>query len=190
MLTQAVLFLLDTFLGLFVAALLVRFYLQLVRAPARNQISHFIAALTDWIVRPARRVIPGWAGLDLSTLVLAWITQFLLLLVTRLVSTSFGGELPVLGLAVYAVIALVRTSLYILMGALIVQAVLSWVGPQSPVAPVVNALTRPFLRPIQRRLPLVGNVDLSPLLLLVALQLVVQMLLPWFGGALLGLFGG
>jgi YggT family protein len=190
MLTQAVVFLLDTFLGLFVAALLVRFYLQVVRAPARNQISQFIAALTDWVVRPARKVIPGWAGLDLSTLVLAWLVQFLLLVLTRLLLVSFAGDVPILGLAVVAVISLVRTSLYILMGALIVQAVLSWVAPQSAIGPVVNALTRPFLRPIQRRVPLVGNVDLSPLLLLVALQLVVQLVLPWFGGALLGLFGG
>jgi YggT family protein len=189
MLLQALVFLLDTFLGLFVAALLVRFYLQIVRAPARNQISQFIAALTDWIVRPARRVIPGWAGLDLSTLVLAWFTQFLLLIVTHVLQTSMAG-LPLLALAVLAVLAVVRTSLYILMGALIVQAVLSWVGPGSPIAPVVNALTRPFLRPIQKRVPPVGNVDLSPLLLLVALQLVVQMLLPWFGGALLSLLGG
>lgn len=189
MLLQALLFLLDTFLGLFVAALLVRFYLQVVRAPARNQISQFIAALTDWIVRPARRVIPGWAGLDLSTLVLAWLVQFILLILTHVLQSSMGG-LPVLALALLAVLAVVRTSLYILMGALIVQAVLSWVGPQSPIAPVVNALTRPFLRPIQKRVPPVGNVDLSPLLLLVALQLVVQLLLPWFGGALLGLLGG
>ncbi len=188
MLLQALVFLLDTFLGLFVAALLVRFYLQIARAPARNQISQFIAALTDWIVRPARRVIPGWAGLDLSTLVLAWLTQFLLLIITHIL-TSMAG-LPIIALAVMAVIAVVRTSLYILMGALIVQAVLSWVGQHSPIAPVVNALTRPFLRPIQKRVPPVGNVDLSPLLLLVALQLVVQMLLPWFGGALLSLFGG
>jgi YggT family protein len=189
MLLQALVFLLDTFLGLFVAALLVRFYLQIARAPARNQISQFIAALTDWIVRPARRVIPGWAGLDLSTLVLAWLTQFVLLIVTHLLQTSMAG-LPIIGLAVLAVIAIVRTSLYILMGALIVQAVLSWVGQHSPIAPVVGALTRPFLRPIQKRVPPVGNVDLSPLLLLVALQLVVQLLLPWFGGALLSLLGG
>ena len=189
MLLQALLFLLDTFLGLFVAALLVRFYLQVVRAPARNQISQFIAALTDWIVRPARRVIPGWAGLDLSTLVLAWLAQFILLILTHVLQSS-GAGFPILALAVLAVLAVVRTSFYILMGALIVQAVLSWVGPQSPIAPVVNALTRPFLRPIQKRVPPVGNVDLSPLLLLVALQLVVQLLLPWFGGALLSLLGG
>src|SRR4249919_2818642 len=59
MLTQALAFLLETFLGLFALALLLRFYLQLLRAPARNPLSTFLAALTDWIVVPARRVIPG-----------------------------------------------------------------------------------------------------------------------------------
>src|SRR5258705_10412794 len=70
---QALIFLLETFLGLFSLALLTRFYLQAVRAPARNPLSQFLAALTDFIVRPARRVIPGLWGYDLSTLLLAWL---------------------------------------------------------------------------------------------------------------------
>ena len=192
MLAQALLFLIDTFLGLFAAVLLVRFYLQVMRAPARNPLSHFVLAVTDWIVRPARRAIPGWGGLDLSTLVLAWATEFLLLVASRLVQMMVIGELPmpVAGFALLAVVAIVRTSLYILMGALILQAVLSWVAPHSPVAPVLNGLVRPFLQPIQRRVPPVGNVDLSPLLLIVAVQLVLMLLIPWLGGLVAGLLGG
>ena len=192
MLAQALLFLIDTFLGLVAAVLLVLFYLQVLRAPARNPLSHFVLAVTDWIVRPARRVIPGWGGLDLSTLVLAWATEFLLLVASRLVQMMVIGELPmpVAGFALLAVVAIVRTSLYILMGALILQAVLSWVAPHSPVAPVLNGLVRPFLQPIQRRVPPVGNVDLSPLLLIVAVQLVLMLLIPWLGGLVAGLLGG
>jgi YggT family protein len=192
MLAQALLFLIDTFLGLFAAVLLVRFYLQVMRAPARNPLSHFVLAVTDWIVRPARRVIPGWAGLDLSTLVLAWATEFLLLVASRLVQMTVLDDLPmpVAGFALLAVVAIIRTSLYILMGALILQAVLSWVAPHSPVAPVLNGLVRPFLRPIQQRVPPVGNVDLSPLLLIVAVQLVLMLLIPWLGGLVAGLLGG
>lgn len=183
MFTQAIIFLLQTFLGLFSIALLLRFYLQLVRAPARNPVSQFLAALTDFAVRPARRVIPGLWGVDLSTLILAWLVEFILLVAVLLVvGQAFGAEigLSIVGLILLAAVNVLRSSLYILMGALIVQAVLSWVAPQgSPIAPVVNALTRPLLRPIQRRIPPVGAVDLSPLFAIVALQLILMLPLAW-----------
>jgi YggT family protein len=182
MFSQAIAFLLQTFLGLFSIALLLRFYLQLMRAPARNPVSQFLAALTDFAVRPARRVIPGLWGMDLSTLVLAWLVEFVLLVAVLLViGHAFGAEigLSVVGLLLLAGVNVLRASLYILMGALIVQAVLSWVAPQSPVAPVVNALARPLLRPLQRRIPLVGGVDLSPLFAIVALQLVLMLPVAW-----------
>lgn len=182
MFSQAIVFLLQTFLGLFSIALLLRFYLQLVRAPARNPVSQFLAALTDFAVRPARRVIPGLWGMDLSTLILAWLVEFVLLVaVLFVVGQSFGAEigLSVVGLLLLAAVNVLRGSLYILMGALIVQAVLSWVAPHSPVAPVVNALTRPLLRPLQRRIPPVGAVDLSPLFAIVAIQLILMLPVAW-----------
>lgn len=190
MISQAIAFLLQTFLGLFSIALLLRFYLQLVRAPARNPVSQFLAALTDFAVRPARRVIPGLWGMDLSTLVLAWLVEFVLLVAVLLViGHVFGAEigLSVVGLLLLAGVNVLRASLYILMGALIVQAVLSWVAPQSPVAPVVNALSRPLLRPLQRRIPPVGAVDLSPLFAIVALQLVLMLPLAWLESVVRGL---
>ena len=78
MLTQALQFLLEVFVGLFALALLLRFFLQWLRAPVRNPLSYFLGALTDWIVVPARRVIPGLWGLDLATLLLAWLMEFVL----------------------------------------------------------------------------------------------------------------
>ena len=182
MFSNAIVFLLQTFLGLFSIALLLRFYLQLVRAPARNQVSQFLAALTDFAVRPARRVIPGLWGIDLSTLVLAWLVELLLLVaVLFVVGQTLGAEvgLSAIGLVLLAGVNVLRASLYILMGALIVQAVLSWVAPHSPIAPVVNTLTRPLLRPIQRRIPPVGAVDLSPLFAIVACQLALMLPLAW-----------
>lgn len=192
MLAQALTFLLETILGLFSTTLLIRFYLQVARIPPRNPISQFVVALTDPVVRPARRFIPGWAGLDLSTLVLAWLTEFVLLILVRLVQSMVfdGAGLPVLAFAVLAVISVLRMSLYILMGALIIQAILSWVAPQSPIAPVVNGLTRPFVRPIQRRLPPIGNVDLSPLVLLIVLQLILMVGVNWLTMFVAQLFGG
>src|SRR5262245_14304891 len=102
MLTQVLAFLLETFLGLFALALLLRFYLQLLRASARNPLSTFLNALTDWIVVPSRRVIPGLFRVDLSTLVLAWLAELILLVVLTLlrgIGPAVLAALPLLALA-------------------------------------------------------------------------------------------
>ena len=185
MIAQALIFLADTVLGLFSTVFLVRFYLQVARAPARNPISQFVTALTDPVVRPARRLIPGWAGLDLSTLVLAWLSEFILLVLVRLIEIALMGDvsLPLAVFAALAVVSVLRISIYILMGAVIIQAILSWVAPLSPIAPVLVSVVRPFIRPIQKHVPPVGNVDLSPLILLIVLQLILMLPLMWLANA-------
>jgi YggT family protein len=175
---QALIFLLETFLGLFSLALLLRFYLQAVRAPARNPLSQFLAALTDAIVRPARRVIPGLWGYDLSTLLLAWLTELLLVgsvLALKGYQLGPGVGSAVIGLMLLAWLNLLKLFLYILMVAVFAQAILSWIGPRGPATSILAGLTRPFLRPFQRRVPAVGGVDLSPLFVLV----ICQVLLMW-----------
>jgi YggT family protein len=168
---QALIFLLDTFLGLFSLALLLRFYLQVVRAPARNPLSHFLAALTDFVVRPARRVVPGFGGYDLSTLLLAWVTQLVLVsavLALKGYQPGAGIGAAVLAVMLLAALNLLKLFIYVLIVAVIVQAVLSWVGTYGPAAPLLASLTRPFLGPFRRRIPPVGGVDLSPLFFVVA----------------------
>lgn len=175
---QALIFLLETFLGLFSLALLLRFFLQAVRAPARNPLSQFLAALTDFIVRPARRVIPGLWGYDLSTLLLAWLTQLLLVGgVLALKGYQFGPGVGIAALAVMllAALNLLKLFLYILIVAVFVQAILSFLAPRGPVTSILASLTRPFLGIFQRRIPPVGGVDLSPLFVLV----ICQILLMW-----------
>lgn len=178
MLASALIFLIDTILDFFTGALLLRFFIQWARAAQRNPISDFLNALTNWLVRPARRFIPGLWGLDLATLLLAWLVQF----VELFLKLEIGGyplgsaDAQVLGaLALLAVVAVVRMSLYILIGVLIVQAVISWVNPYSPMAPMLNALSRPFLRPFQRMIPPVANVDLSPLFVIIVCQLLLML---------------
>jgi YggT family protein len=171
--SQSLIFLLETFLGLFALALLLRFYLQAVRAPARNPLSKFIAALTDFIVLPTRRVIPGLWGYDLSSLVLAWVLEVVLVgLVVTLGGYQIGTH--IIPLVLLAVTRLLRLFIYILMFATIVQAVLTWVNPYSPAMPILTSMTRPFLRMFQRYVPPVGGVDLSPLFVLVICQLILM----------------
>jgi YggT family protein len=176
MLNQMLIFLLDTLLGLFSLALLLRFLMQLLRAPYRNPFSPFLIALTDFLVRPARRVVPGFRGMDLSTLLLAWLTQLLLLAgVQTLQGYHFGSSLGIAagGLALLALVAIIKMTLYIIMVAVIVQALLSWINPHSPLAPVLDSFTRPFLSGIRKRIPPIANVDLSPLFVLLIIQLLL-----------------
>ena len=182
MLTNALIFLIGTVFGLFVVALLLRFYLQWARAPHRNPLSEFLHALTDFMVRPARRLIPGLWGLDLATLALAWILQLVeIFIVIQFRGYQAGPDLGMTfaALALLALVAIFRIGLYIVMTSVIVQVVLSWLGPYSPLMPLVNSMTRPFLRVFQKRIPPVGNVDLSPLFLLVVIQLLLMLPVAW-----------
>jgi len=176
---QAIAFVLDALFHLFILAALVRFWMQAFRASARNPIAQFTMALTDWAVRPLRRVIPGLFNLDWASLVVAFafelLLQFLLLLVMGASPNLDAASV----LLFFAFVKLIRLSIYVFMGAIIVQAVLSWVNPHHPVAPFFHALTRPFLKPFQRAVPPIGGVDITPVLVLIALQLVLMLPVTW-----------
>lgn len=181
MLTNLLLLILEALSGFFVFLLLIRFYMQWLRVSFRNQVGQFVVAVTDWLVKPARRIIPGMLGLDLPTLSAALLLHSgYLAIAFWLKHFSFGAHagiaIPVI-LAI-ALIELLRFSLYLLIGIVLVSAVLSWVNPHAPLAPFFNSLSRPFLRPFQRMIPPIAQVDLSPLVLLLLLQ-VVLMLLTW-----------
>jgi YggT family protein len=190
MLDQALKFLLDTAFGLITYAFLLRFTMQWLRAPFRNPLGQAVVALTDWAVKPARRVIPGYKGLDGSTLFLAWLAQFAWLAAVGLLAgfARFDG-ITVLTLALLAVVELVKSVLWLLIIVVIAQAILSWTAPDGPFAGVLNALTFRFLAPIRRTIPpLGGTLDLSPLIVIVLAQLVLMLPVRWLEGAVLTLF--
>jgi YggT family protein len=169
-------FLLDTAFGFFVFVLLARFYLQLMRAPFRNPLGHFVTALTNWLVLPVRRLVPGMFGLDLASLLLAWLIEVLLLFLLHLLKGGgLGSASGTLAGVLFslALLELAHFTLYLFIAVILIQAVISWVNPYAPLAPLFTALTAPFLRPFRRMVPPIGNVDLSPLFALVAAQLLL-----------------
>ena len=186
---QIIKYLLDVVFGLFTYALLLRFAMQVMRAPFRNPLGQAVIALTDWIVKPLRRVLPGFKGVDWASLLATTLFQFLWLLSYALVFGSFsfaGPAIPFLLLA--TLLALVRAVLWLLIVVVIVQAVLSWVAPDGPLSGLLNALTFPFLRPIRRVIPPIGGVlDLSPLIVIVIAQLIL-LTLPYLEGSLTAMF--
>jgi YggT family protein len=182
MLSQTLIFLITTAGDLFALALLLRFMLQVLRAPARNQLAEFAAAITNFIVLPARHFIPGLWGLDLATLLLAWLTaavQIWLVLQFKGYELGSAVGIALAAIAALAVFQIVRFAIYVVMFAVVLQAVLSWVNPYSPIAPLLAAVTRPFLRPFQKWVPPIANVDLSPLFVLIICQLLSTIPLVW-----------
>ncbi|HET7763804.1 MAG TPA: YggT family protein [Burkholderiales bacterium] len=178
MLSQIGHLLVQTAFGIFVYALLLRFHMQWLRAPFRNPVGQFVSALTDWIVRPARRFVPGLLGLDLATILIAWFAEALMLvLLYRLRGFPLAGAPGVAGLLfTLAAMELLRASLYLMIGVIIVQVIISWVNPHAPLAPVFDALTRPFYAVFRRFVPAIGNVDLSPLFVLLVAQILLILL--------------
>ncbi len=174
MLFQAGVFLLDTLIGLFTLALLLRFYMQAFRAPFHNQLGAFVLQVTNWLVLPLRKILPGFFRIDFACLVPAYLLQVLLIVAVMLLGP---GILPISGLIVAilwaALLATLRISIYLLIGALFLQAILSWVSPYSPLMPLSTQLTRPFTDPIRRLIPPIANIDLSPLVAIILAQLVL-----------------
>jgi len=189
MIQQAISFVLETVFDLFILVALVRFWMQVFRAPARNPMAQFTIAMTDFAVKPLRRIIPGLFGLDLASFVVAWMAEFLLQALLLLVASVDLSLHPAIftGLLFIALVKLARLTVYIVMGAVLLQALLSWVNPHHPVAPFFEALTRPFLKPFQRAVPPIGGVDVTPVLVLILCQLVLMLPVGWLEaqGALL-----
>lgn len=181
MIAQAIALVLTAVFDLFILAALVRFWMQVFRAPSRNPIAQFTMALTDFAVKPLRRVIPGLFRLDLASLLLAWMLEFLLQFLLALLFSASPidnpASLPVLLFLSFVV--LIRLSIYVFMAAIIILAVLSWVAPHHPVMPFFDALTRPFLRPVRKVIPLIGGVDISPLFVFIFFQLVLMLVVTW-----------
>ncbi len=175
MLSTALIFLLNTIFNLLTLLFLLRFFLQLFKAPFNNPLSYMVVSLTDFAVKPARRIIPSWGRIDLSTLVLALLTHFLLqlsLLWLRDVPLSLVGNGIWPSLIGMSFLGLFRTTLDVFFYAILLQVILSWVNPQSPISSVLNNLTKPILAPIQRFLPAAGGMDFSPVVALILIQML------------------
>ncbi len=175
MFSSAFHFLLNIIFGMLTLIFLLRFLMQLFKTPFHNPISQMVMALSDFAVKPVRRFVPSWKKIDLSTLLLAFAAQ--LILQIALLSIS-GFPFAVAGSAIWpnifglSLIAVLRTIIDILFYALIIQVVLSWVNPHTPIAPVVNSLTRPILAPIQKYVPMVGGIDFSPMVAIIFLKMI------------------
>ena len=177
MIGDALTFLLTTLGNLFAIAVLLRFAMQLARVSFKNPFAQFIVAVTDFAVKPLRRVVPGLFGMDMASLLLAWLIELIVV-----VGGYWLGGFPfglagggVWGLMLgLSVVRLVSLAVYLVIGLTLIRAILSWMNNFSPLTPVVIELTEPFLRPLRRVIPTVANVDLTPIALFLICQLVLM----------------
>ena len=156
----------DTVTGVLGGVLLLRFWMQAIRVRPPAQIGQFVYTLSDWLVLPLRRVLPGMGGYDWASLIGA----FLMVLASSALLLMAG-----VGAQTVLLVALLRFLNWIIlgfMGLLIIEVIFSWVNPNAPLAPFVGALNAPLLRPIRRVVPLAGGIDFSVLVAFLLLQIV------------------
>ena len=165
---QILLFLFD----LYIAIMLLRFVLQLTRADFYNPLSQFVVRMTQPLLAPLRRIIPGLGGIDWSSLLVAVLLMALKLTLGAWAALAKPGiVLDILRLTLFEMLLLV---LQLAFWGVILRAVLSWVDPYSanPIARVLAQLTDPMLKPVRRFIPPIGGLDLSPMFLTLAILLL------------------
>ena len=178
-LIQALLLIVNSVVGFFSILLLARFFLQMRRVPFNTPAASFVLKLTNWLVLPLRKAIPPVFGLDSASLIGAYLLQILalsvlLLLQSRLVPPS-PAEIAIF-ILLQGILSVLRLCVYLFIGLLVAQAILSWVNPYSPLSRPIVAMTDPLLRPLRRFIPPIANVDLTPLIAILAAQVVLLFL--------------
>ena len=177
--TNPIVFLIQTLVGLFTAVVLLRFLLQWLRADFYNPVSQFVVKVTTPALRPLRRLIPGSAGLDVAALVLAWLAKGLELGIVALILYT---QINPLGALAWALPKLVDLVINIFIFTIIVRVIMSWLNPDPyhshPLTSLLDSLTEPIMRPARRLLPLIGGLDLSPVLVMIGLVLLKMLLIP------------
>jgi YggT family protein len=175
--TNPLVFLVQTVFGLYITIVVIRFLLQWAGADFYNPLSQFIVKVTSPVLRPLRRVLPGYGGLDVASLVLAWLLKSIELM---LLAPLLGLGLRLVGPFAWAIPDLVGLFISIFLFAILIRVILSWVNPDpfNPAVGILTRLTDPILLPAQRVLPPIGGIDLSPMLVMIALVLLQMLLLP------------
>lgn len=187
--TNALQFLVSTLVDLYALVVILRFMLQAVRADYFNPVAQFVVKATAPVLGPLRRVIPPAGRYDLAAVLLAVALMGLkiaLLLLMSVPTLIVGGyavginHVWIGSLAWLAVVDLVALVINIGFFAVLIRAILSWIAPPgpNPVLEILDRITDPLLRPVRRMIPLVGGIDLSPLVVLIGLQVLKMLLLP------------
>jgi YggT family protein len=174
---NAMQFLISTLFDLFLMVVLLRFWLQWAKADFYNPMSQFVVKATSFAVKPLRKIIPGFGGLDLASLLLAFIVAIAKISTLMLVIYNTWAPQPVF---IQALITVLKEGLNLVFWVLIIRALLSWVSQgNNPIEAVFQQLTEPMLKPIRKVLPSMGGLDLSVLVLIIGIQFLQMLLMDY-----------
>ena len=170
-LAASTIFLIQTLFGLYILVVMLRLMLQWVRADFYNPISQFIVKVTNPPLKPLRRIVPGWGGIDFASVLLLIALQMIELFLVDLALSRISG---ISGLFIQSIAELLGLLINIFIGAILIQVILSWVAPgtYNPLVGLVYKIAEPILTPARRILPSVSGIDFSPLIALIVLQLL------------------
>jgi YggT family protein len=171
---NALFFLINVLFDLYMGALLLRVLLQVVRADFYNPLSQLVWKVTNPPVQPLRRFVPRYQNIDTATLLVLFVVA---LIYIALVSALFNASASVLAYLWFALLKCVVLAINLYTLSLFTQAILSWLGPgvNNPAANVLWSLNEPLLRPVRRFIPPIGGFDLSPLAIMLALQVLIRL---------------
>jgi len=175
-LINAGIFIVNMVFGLYLAAVMLRFLLQTIRADFYNPICQFLITVTNPALKPLRRWIPGYMGIDWPSLLLMVLLQ---LLEICLVAMLISGHIPsLLSIPVIITSKLLGLLIWVYIIVIIIQAVISWIQPgsYSPFTVLLYQLSDPLVRPIRRYIPATGGIDWSPFVILILLNLALMLI--------------
>lgn len=176
-LTNPLVFIIQTIFGLYILAVMLRFMLQWLRADFHNPLAQAIVKITNPTLKPIRRLIPGFGGIDVAAIVLMVILQML----TLFIIVAIHGQQAGLGMIFFKTLAeLLSLFLNVFLFAILIQVIVSWINPGShnPIMSVIHTLTEPVMRPARRIIPLIGGLDLSPIVAILLLQILKMLIIP------------
>ncbi|WP_434931414.1 YggT family protein [Shewanella sp. HL-SH5] len=167
---NAISFLVSTLFDLYLMVVILRFWLQLVKADFYNPFSQFVVKATQPIVAPMRRVIPSIGSIDTASLLLALIVVILKMLVLTFIA---GAGIDIATLLLFSVVSVLKNAGVLLFWMLLIRAVLSWFNQgYNPIVMIMSQLTDPILAPIRKVIPAIGGLDLSVLVLFIAMNFI------------------
>lgn len=177
--TNPLVFLISTLFHLYAFALALRFILQWVHADFYNPLSQFVVKITSPVVNPFRKIIPGYKGLDLGTVLVCYLV---LALSQAIVQSLSGYPITPLSVGILAITELVSLFIDVFFYAILIQAIISWINPHggNPMTHVLASVTAPVLRPVQKFIPPLGGMDISPIFAMIGLKVIEMLVNPIF----------
>lgn len=171
-------FIIETIFNFALYIVLLRFWMQWVRADFRNDFGQFIISVTNPVIVPIRRFIPSIGIIDTATVLLALIVALLKIYALVLIAGGSITSYSILKILSIAVASVLDSSIYVFLAAIFIGIIASWLNPNSyhPILSIARSISEPLLAPARRLIPSMGGIDFSPMLVILFLR-VIQMLL-------------